>query len=254
MTTAVPDPTGAPDPADALEPLPDDWTRALCVVAHPDDLEYGTAAAVARWTSEGRWVGYLLATRGEAGIDGMDPAECGPVREAEERASAAVVGVDVVEFLDHRDGVVEATLGLRRDIAASIRRHRPDLVVTIFFGLAWPGGHLNQGDHRAVGEAVLDAVRDAGNRWVFPELAEAGLEPWAGVRTVAISGSPAPTHAVDVTDWIDAGVASLREHAAYLAGLGDGGTDPDAFLRGGAEQLAPRFGGRLAVGFERYLV
>jgi LmbE family N-acetylglucosaminyl deacetylase len=241
------------DPA-PLEPLPDDWARALCIVAHPDDLEYGVASAVARWTSAGRLVTYLLATRGEAGIDGLDPVECGRVREAEERAGAARVGVDVVEFLDHRDGVVEAGLALRRDLARVVRRHRPELVVTLHFGLSWPGGHLNQGDHRAVGLATLDAVRDAGNRWIFPELGEEGLEPWAGVRYVAVGASPTPTHAVDVGDWLDRGIASLSEHRAYLAGLGGGATDPDAFLRGAALQVAPRFGGRPAVAFELYRV
>jgi LmbE family N-acetylglucosaminyl deacetylase len=250
MTTASE--TAAPAQLSELPELPEDFQRVLCVVAHPDDLEYGAASAVARWTAAGRWVGYVLATRGEAGIDGMDPDECGRVREAEERASAAVVGVDTVEFLGHRDGVVEGGLGLRRDLAQALRRHRPDLVVTLHFGLTWPGGFLNQGDHRAVGLAVLDAVRDAGNRWIFPELGDEGLEPWAGVRHVAVNGTPDPTHAVDVTDWIDAGVASLRQHVAYLAGLGEAGTDPDAFLRESAMHLAPRFGGRPAVGFELY--
>ena len=86
-------------------PLPDDWQRALVVAAHPDDIEYGIAAAVAVWTAAGKEVHYLLATRGEAGIAGLTPAEAGPLREDEERRSAAVVGVTEVEFLDHRDGV-----------------------------------------------------------------------------------------------------------------------------------------------------
>src|SRR5262245_10493617 len=83
--------------------VPEDFDRALAVVAHPDDLEYGGAAAIARWTDQGRTVTYLLATRGEAGIDTLPPAECGPLREAEQRAAAAEVGVDAVEFLDHPD-------------------------------------------------------------------------------------------------------------------------------------------------------
>src|ERR671919_72012 len=98
---------------DQLKPMPDDWQRALAVVAHPDDLEYGCAAAIAGWTDQGREVAYLLATRGEAGIDGIAPAECAPLREREQRASAAVVGVSVVEFLDHRDGVIEYGTDLR---------------------------------------------------------------------------------------------------------------------------------------------
>src|SRR5215213_4276937 len=92
---------------DLLPPVPEDWQRCLAVAAHPDDIEYGTASAVARWTAQGKQVTYLLATRGEAGIDSMHPAEAAPLREAEERAGAREVGVDVVEFLDHRDGVIE---------------------------------------------------------------------------------------------------------------------------------------------------
>ena len=77
-------------------------------------------------------------------------------------------------------------------------------------------------DHRNVGLAAIDAARDAGNRWVFPELIDEGLEPWNGARRIFVFASPFPTHAVDVTDTIDRGVASLRAHAAYLEGLGDG--------------------------------
>ncbi len=202
-----------------LEPFPDDWQRALAVVAHPDDLEYGTASAVAKWTSEGRWVGYVLATRGEAGIDGMHPDEAGPLREAEERASAAVVGVDTVEFLGHPDGVLTYGLDLRRDLAAAIRRHRPEVLLSVNYRFSWGGPSVNLADHRVLGEAVLDAARDAGNRWVFPELVDQGLEPWAGVHVVAFNGSPEATHAVDVTGWLGRGIASLEEHRAYLAGL-----------------------------------
>lgn len=122
-----------------LESMPVDWRRALAVVAHPDDLEYGCAAAVAVWTDEGREVGYLLATRGEAGIDTLEPEKCAPLREREQRASAAVVGVSRVEFLDHRDGVIEYGVELRRDIAAAIRRHRPELIVTLNHRDTWGG-------------------------------------------------------------------------------------------------------------------
>lgn len=168
---------------DQLEPMPSDWQRALAVVAHPDDLEYGCAAAVAAWTDEGREVGYLLATRGEAGIDTIAPAECGPVREREQRASAAVVGVRTVEFLGHRDGTIEYGTELRRDIASAIRRHRPELVITLNHRDTWGGVAWNTPDHRAVGRATLDAAGDAGNRWIFPEPTEPterGVDPWDG--------------------------------------------------------------------------
>ena len=91
--------------------------RAVAVVAHPDDLEYGAASAVARWTGQGKQVAYVLVTSGEAGIDGMDPAVARPLREEEERRSAAVVGAESVEFLGHPDGLVEPGVSLRRDIA-----------------------------------------------------------------------------------------------------------------------------------------
>jgi LmbE family N-acetylglucosaminyl deacetylase len=231
-----------------LAELPEDWTTALAVVAHPDDLEYGGAAAIARWTGQGKKVAYLLATRGEAGIDTMEPAQAAQVRVAEQIDSARVVGVTDVEFLDYPDGTIVYGLDLRRDIAAAIRRHRPELVAAVNHRETYGGVFVNMADHRAVGQATIDAVRDAANRWVFPELRGAGLEPWDGVRYLAVMASPQATHAVDVTATFDAGVESLRCHAAYLAGLGD--PDPEAFLRQGAEATADRFGGRLAVSFE----
>jgi LmbE family N-acetylglucosaminyl deacetylase len=228
-------------------PVPEDFDRALAVVAHPDDLEYGGAAAIARWTDQGRVVTYLLATRGEAGIDTLPPDECGPLREAEQRAAAAEVGVDVVEFLDHPDGLVTYGVPLRRDIAAAIRRHRPEMLITVNHRERWPGDGLNMADHRAVGEAAIDAARDAANRWLFPELGE----PWSGVRRVAVMSSPLATHAVDIGDVFDRGVASLAAHRAYLAALGGEMAEPESFLRAHAEAAAVRLpGARLAASFE----
>jgi len=203
-----------------LEPLTEDFASVLCVVAHPDDIEYGTAAAVARWTDAGKVVTYFLLTRGEAGIDTMAPAQAGPAREAEERASAAVVGVTEVDFGDHRDGNIEYSLDLRRDIAREIRRRKPDLVITGDYGNRFVAGMLNQADHRAVGLACADAVADAGNRWIFPELVEEGFEPW-NVAVLAFMGTPTPTHYVDVGDKVAVAVASLEEHAAYNSALPD---------------------------------
>jgi LmbE family N-acetylglucosaminyl deacetylase len=249
--------TSDPAPETAhLPALPADWSRALCVAAHPDDLEYGTAVAVARWTRLGRAVSYLLATRGEAGIDSLHPDECGPLREAEEVEGARRVGVSEVEFLDERDGAVEYGLGLRRELARAMRRHRPDLVVTLHFGLSFgpgAGGPANQADHRAVGLAALDAAKDAGNRWIFPELLDEGLGPHK-VRWVAVASSSTPSHVepVDAED-LDAGIASLDAHAAYLDGLGEA-TDTRAFLTGAAEGGGQLAGTRYAVPFELYEV
>lgn len=196
-----------------IPPLPEDWQRALVIVAHPDDIEYGVAAAVARWTGQGKDVRYVLATSGEAGIAGLPPAASGPLREAEERASAAVVGVREVEFLGYPDGRIEASLELRRDLAAAIRRHRPELVVLGHFGPTWASGMVNSADHRAVGRAGLDAVSDAGNEWIFPEIAD--LTPWTA-RWAAVAVPSGATHAVDVTATVGVAEASLAEHRRYL--------------------------------------
>ena len=232
-----------------LEPLPEDWERALAVVAHPDDLEYGAAGAVARWASQGKHVIYLLVTRGEAGIDSIPPEQAGPLREAEERKSARLVGVDTVEFLDYRDGIIEYGLPLRRDITRAIRQHRPDILITLNHHLTWDGTTLNMADHRWVGLAAMDAARDAGNRWIFPELLEDGLDPWTGVKMVCINGSPQPTHVVDVTLALDKGIASLKEHRVYLENLSEG-FDPEAFLRQSERETGKHFGCRYAVSFE----
>jgi LmbE family N-acetylglucosaminyl deacetylase len=202
----------------AAKPMPDDWQRALVVAAHPDDIEYGLAAAVAAWTAAGKEVHYLLATRGEAGMAGLPPAEAGPLRVEEEQRSAAVVGVTEVEFLDHRDGVLVAGPELRRDLAAAIRRHKPDLVVTGYYGATWtpPGlspAYVNSADHRALGQSVLDAVADAGNEWIFPDLTE---EPWSGVTYIAVGEMLDPPHEMDVSEHVEQAVASLSEHRRYL--------------------------------------
>ena len=215
----------------SLETFPTDWQRALCIAAHPDDLEYGTAAAVARWTAEGKEVTYLLVTRGEAGIATMPPEEAGPVREQEERDGAREVGVEDVRFLDgFSDGVLEADLRLRRELARVIREVRPEVVTTITHAETFPGGGLNQADHRVVGLSVIDAVAAAGNRWIFPELVTEGHEPWDGVRWIASSAGHTPTHEVDVTDTFERGVASLEAHRQYLAALDDDYPSPRELL------------------------
>ncbi len=235
-------------PDDRLEPMPEDWGRALGIVAHPDDMEYGAASAVARWTRHGKDVRYLLVTRGEAGISTMPPATVGPARELEQRRSADVVGVSVVEFLDHPDGLVEASLALRGDLAAAIRRHQPEMILSINHRDGWGGPSWNHADHRAVGRSLLDAVRDAANPWLFPDAGPA----WAGVRFAAFNSSPQSTHAVDVTGYLDRGIQSLRCHELYLSNLGGDATDPGESLRSSAEATGARFGVTHAVAFELF--
>lgn len=238
--------TDTPPP---LEALPEDWQRALVVVAHPDDIEYGAAAAIARWTGQGKEIAYCLVTSGEAGIDSLTPDRAGPLREEEERRAAAIVGVGVVEFLGHPDGTVEYCLPLRRDIANAIRRHRPEVVITGNFRETFGGVMLNQADHIATGRAVLDAARDAGNRWIFP----GDIEPWGGVRAVWAAASPEGRHGVDTTETFELGIASLRAHQTYLAGLRDH-PDPAEFLAGFARAGGERLGCEYAATFEVYLL
>jgi LmbE family N-acetylglucosaminyl deacetylase len=233
-----------------LEPVDESWTTALCVVAHPDDLEFGTAAAIARWTDQGKNVVYAMVTSGEAGIDGMDPAEARRVREAEQLESAKIVGVDTVEFLRLADGVLEYGPPLRRAICGAVRRHRPEIVITNNFRDTWGGQALNQADHIATGRATLDAVRDAGNRWVFHEQIEDGLQRWGGVRQVWAASSPDGKHAVETSGSFERGVASLAAHKAYIDGLGWEFFDPAEFLESGARQAGTRFGVPMAATFE----
>ena len=230
----------------SLEPVPEDWANALAVVAHPDDMEYGAAAAVARWTGQGKHIIYLLVTDGEAGISTMAPNEAGERRRAEQIAACAAVGVADVDFLGLPDGLLVEGLPLRETLCRSIRQHRPDVVLSINFRDSWGGPSWNHPDHRAVGRSLLDAIGDAANPWVFDGEGNA----WDGVRFAAFSGSPQATHAVDVTDTFDAGVRSLAAHELYLRNLDGEMAAPDGYLRPAAEAAGVELGVELAATFE----
>lgn len=206
-----------------------DVQRVLCVVAHPDDMEYGGSAAAARWTTLGIKVSYLLLTAGEAGMRSRPPAEVGPLRVQEQRAACAAVGVEDLTILDLPDGTLEASLETRKHIARHIRRVRPDVVVTQPWELHVDWG-LNQADHRVAGLATVDAVRDADNPWVFTDLrTEEGLEPWA-TSWLLVPNSPQPSHLINVSDEpLQQAVTSLEAHREYLAELG-GDFSPRAML------------------------
>jgi LmbE family N-acetylglucosaminyl deacetylase len=243
----------APAVPNPLEPLDENWQRGLAIVAHPDDLEFGAAAAIARWTAQGKEIVYCLLTSGEAGIDGIDPAEAGPLREEEQRESARIVGVSQVDFLGLPDGVLEYGVPLRREITRVIRKYKPEIVITGSFRDSWDpdGENLNMSDHIVTGRAVLDAARDAGNRWVFREqIEQEGLERWGGVAQVWASGSWKAKHGVDTTDTFALGVQSLEAHAAYLRGLGSGDFDAEEFLEGFSRQSGARMGTKYAAIFE----
>lgn len=234
-----------------IELLPDDaFRRVLCVVAHPDDVEYGTSAAVAAWTSRGIEVAYLLLTGGEAGMQ-RPPEETRVVRADEQRRACTAVGVEDLTILNHPDGMLVYSLDLRRDIARRIRQFRPDAVVTGSWEVEAPWG-LNQADHRAAGLACLDAVRDADNTWMFPELAaEDGLAKW-GTTWLLVSGDARPTHGVDVSgDPLERGIASLESHRAYLADL-PGHPAPRDLLTGATAEPGKALGVANAVLFRAH--
>ena len=206
-------------PGPSLEPLDDGaFQRVLVIVAHPDDAEYGTSAAVAEWTSRGIEVGYVLATGGEAGMQ-RPPAKARELRATEQRAACDIVGVNHLRILDFTDGLVEYGIALRKALTYEIRVFQPDVIITGSGELVVPWG-LDHPDHRAVGLAAIDASRDAGNKWLFTDHFEAGLEPWS-VSTLLLTGTE-PTHFVAVSETsVQKSVASLAAHKHYLADLPD---------------------------------
>lgn len=227
-------------------------SRILVIVAHPDDVDFGAAGTVARWTDAGIDVSYCVVTNGEAGGSDLSVPrdEMVRVRQSEQTAAAKQVGVHDLHFLGYPDGRVEPTIGLRRDLARVIRLLRPDRVLCqspdrnyIRMGVSHP-------DHRAVGSASLDAVYpDSRNPFAFPELlAEEKLEPWT-VREVWIAGTAAPTHYVDITETFGRKLAALRSHVSQIK-------DPqglEEMLRGWLGRAAVQGGlaeGRLAESFQ----
>jgi LmbE family N-acetylglucosaminyl deacetylase len=234
----------------SAQPLPD-VARVLGVFAHPDDVDFGAAGTVARWVASGLAVSYLIVTRGDSGGFDDTPRDQMPIlREAEQRAAAAEIGVTDIEFLDgYRDGYLTPTIELRRDITRAIRRVRPDRVLTNSPLRRWERlAGPSHPDHLAVGEATTCAVYpDARNPFAFPELLEAGFEPWV-VREVWYSAGPNPDHVVDVTETFAAKLAALRRHVTQTSHM----DDLEAMLRARMEPLARSAGlaeGRLAEAF-----
>ncbi|MDK3256228.1 PIG-L deacetylase family protein [Blastococcus capsensis] len=224
--------------------------RVLCVLAHPDDVDFGSAGTVATWTAAGTEVTYLIVTDGDAGgFDDTPREQMGPLRQAEQRAAAAAVGVTDVRFLGYPDGRLELTLDLRRDISRVIRQVRPQRVLTSSPERFWDRIGASHPDHMTVGESTLRAVYpDARNPFAFPELlADEGLEAWT-VAEVWLGASPRPDHAVDVTDVVDRKLAALRCHVTQVSHM----ENLDEFLTAWMRQTAERLGlpaGRLAEAF-----
>lgn len=187
----------------ASAPPLSDVGRSLCVFAHPDDVDFSSVDTVASWVDEGIRVAYLLVTRGDAGgFDDTERDQMLKIRENEQRAAAAAVGVKQVDFLDgYADGVLAPTLALRRDITAAIRRFRPDRILTNSPLRRWQRiVGPSHPDHLAVGEATTCAIYpDSRNPFAFSELLAEGLQPWLVGEVVTPVG---PTR---ITRWTSPG-------------------------------------------------
>jgi LmbE family N-acetylglucosaminyl deacetylase len=194
--------------------------RVLVVLAHPDDPEFYCGGTIARWAASGRDITYCLLTRGDKGADddSLSTLELAEIREVEQRAAAKTLGVHKVMFLNELDGYVLPTLDLRRDIVRVIRQVKPQVVVTCDPTNFFPSStYINHADHRAAGQATLDAVYPAARSSLyFPELSqEEGLQPYK-VREVYIAGAQHPNITVDITDFFSQLVAALGEHRSQI--------------------------------------
>lgn len=209
-----------PDTLDVTTPV----ERALVVVAHPDDLDFGAGGTIARWTAEGTDVAYCILTDGDAG--GFDPAvprsDIPAIRRAEQEAAAKAVGVHEVRFLGYPDGRLTVTYELRRDLSRVIRQVRPQRVLLQSPERNWARLAASHPDHLAAGEAGIYAVYpDARNPFAYPELlGDEGLAEWA-VPEVWLMAHPEPDHYVDITDSFDRKVAALRAHVSQTAHMDD---------------------------------
>jgi LmbE family N-acetylglucosaminyl deacetylase len=215
--------------------------RVLVVVAHPDDVDFAAAGTIAGWVAAGAHVAYCICTSGDAGgFDDTPRAQMGPLREAEQKAAAAELGVQDLTFLRYPDGRVTPSLELRRDISREIRRVRPQRVVAPSPEIFWDRLGVSHPDHRAVGEATLAAVYpDARNPFAHPELvAEEGLGAWS-VRELWLMGAPPERaeHVVDITPTFDRKIAALRAHVSQTGRW----TELEQRIRSFGEATAARF-------------
>jgi LmbE family N-acetylglucosaminyl deacetylase len=237
----------------STESLEDVPARALVVTAHPDDVDFGAAGTVASWVAQGTRVTYCIVTDGDAG--GFDPAvarsEIPRIRRSEQVEAARILGVEDVRFLGYRDGELEVTHGLRRDISRVIREVRPERMLIQSPERNWSRISASHPDHMAAGEAAIFAIYpDARNPFAHPILlADEGLDAWT-VHDVWVMGAPEPSHIVDVTDRLDLKLAALRAHESQTSHM----DDLEERIRGWMTMAAERGGlpdGRLAEAFLR---
>jgi LmbE family N-acetylglucosaminyl deacetylase len=233
-------------------PLTDsEISTVLCVAAHPDDLDFGASGTIAGFVEAGLSVTYVLCTRGDQGGFDDTPREHMPmIREKEQRDAAAAVGVQDVRFLDgFRDGWLEPTHDLQRELVRVIRQVRPERMLVQSPERNWSRIGASHPDHLAAGEAAVRAVYPAArNACAYPELlAEEGLEPWT-VRELWLMADPAPDHFVDITDRFARKLAALHAHQSQTSHM----EDLEHMLRQWGTHVAQAAGspeGRLAEAF-----
>lgn len=194
--------------------------RILVILAHPDDPEFFCGATLAKWAHEGHEIIYFLLTCGDKGRNDHNREipgdELCALRHAEQRAAAQVIGAREVHFLDKEDGYLVPDLTLRRKMVRVIRQFRPDVLVTCDPQLLFAPYGINHPDHRAAGQAVLDAVFPAaGNELYFPELLAEGLAPHTP-REVWVSLTLQPNVTLDVTDFWETKIRALKEHKTQI--------------------------------------
>jgi LmbE family N-acetylglucosaminyl deacetylase len=228
----------------------DEPLRVLCVMAHPDDVEFGAAGSVALWVDQGAEVTYVIVTDGSTGTadTGLVGGKLAEIRREESIRAAKVVGVENVIFLGYRDGYVEPTLDLRRDLAREFRKARPQRMVTMD-PQSLPGGwFVNHPDHRAIGQSALDITVTAGTTpGHFPELLEDGYEPWRGLREIYLFGPGGGPIAVDITDSVDRKIEALRCHESQV-----GDWDVATMMRGWMAQNGREHGYQYAELFQQF--
>jgi LmbE family N-acetylglucosaminyl deacetylase len=208
-----------PDPDKA----PDNWEssqKILVVLAHPDDPEFFCGATTARWVKAGHTVCYCVVTCGDKGTKDLtiQSGELCSIRQVEQRHAAQVLGVTDVTFLNYPDGYLVPDINLRKDITRVIRTVRPDVMVTCDpQTLYTANGGLNHPDHRAAGQAALDAVFPAARDHLnFPELLrDENLEPHI-VKEVWVAGTLAPDVILDVTEFWEIKIKALFEHKSQI--------------------------------------
>jgi LmbE family N-acetylglucosaminyl deacetylase len=219
----------------------EDIARVLVVTAHPDDADFGAAGTIAGWVDAGLAVTILLCTHGEqGGFDDNNRDQMPAIREHEQVAASAALGVKDVRFLPgHRDGWLEPSWELQRQIVEVIRDVQPQRVLIQSPERWYDRIQASHPDHLAAGEAAIRAIYPAAeNRFAWPELIEKGLQPWH-VSEVWIMAHPEMTHAVDITNTFDRKLAALQAHASQTGHMGG---QLEGMLRGWASGLAEMFG------------